>query len=260
MAQSIKKIIKAAKAGGAVLRTYFGKSLETVQKTMAADFRTKADLDSEETILKIFAKEFPDYNIYSEELGEKKKGSEYTLIIDPLDGTNNFVLGLPNFSVSIGLLKNDEIVTGAIYLPFMDQTYWAEKGNGAFRDSVKLKVNSESDIKKSSVSITCGYTSAYGFSDSLIKKLNDRLLKRFLVNWSPAYDFCLLASGKIEAVVSHNLDIYDYVAGKLIATEAGVLITDFSGKSCPDKEGIFIASNGSALHQELVKVIASVSL
>ena len=255
MNKQTEKIIVAAKAGGEILNKYFGQSLETTQKSIVSDFRTKADLESEEQILKILNQEFPDYNIISEEMGERNNNSEYTFFIDPLDGTNNFVLGLPNFSVSIGLLKDDEIITGVVYVPFMDRTYWAEKGKGSFLENKRLKVNDESNILKSSISIVIGYTTSPSFQGNLIKKLMDKNLKRHLVNWSVAYDLCLLASGKIEGIINNNNDLWDYVAGKLIVTEAGGLVTDFMGKKASDKESVFIASNGSGIHQKLVGML-----
>jgi len=208
--------------------------------------------------LKVLRKEFPKYNYHSEEEGISDNGSEYTLIIDPLDGTNNFVLGIPNFSISIGLLRKDEFVAGVVHLPFLSHTYWAEKGKGAFLDDAKLHVGTESEISKSSIAIVCGYINQYEFSSELIKRLNDQRLKRPLTNWSPAYDFCLLASGKIEAIVHNNPEIYDYAAGKLIAAEAGALITDLSGKPVPDKECVFVASNGSMLHKKLLDILPAI--
>src|SRR3989344_581814 len=88
-------VIDAVKAGGAVLLKYFGAAYDIHQKSSASDLRTTADLESEKVILEKLSQTFPDYNLYSEEAGEINKGSEYTFAIDPLDGTSNFVLGIP---------------------------------------------------------------------------------------------------------------------------------------------------------------------
>jgi myo-inositol-1(or 4)-monophosphatase len=127
-----KEVIRAAKTGGEVVRKYFGKSLKLEGKTIPADFRTKADLESEKVIIKILSKSFPKYNIFSEEIGEIDKNSEYTFHVDPLDGTNNFALGIPYSSVSIGLTRGDEIIFGVVYNPMLDNLYYAEKGRGSF--------------------------------------------------------------------------------------------------------------------------------
>lgn len=250
------KIIKAAEKGGQVLKQYFGKSLKLVEKSTTTDFQTKADLESEAVILKILSKQFPDYNIFSEEKGSIDKKSEYTFIIDPMDGSYNFILGIPNFSVSIALLKEREILFSAVYNPILNQTYFAEKGKGAFFDNKRLRVNKEKDIKRAKIVYTCNYIHSREYEINLIKELNEKEVKRILTNWSPALDFCLLASGKIEAVINHDNEIYDYIAGKLIAKEAGALITDFKGrKETNNKNSIFLASNGTKIHQQLLKIL-----
>lgn len=248
-------ISDAAVAGGLVLTKYFGQSLEVIQKSMASDFKTKADEESETEILRVLATQYPDYNIYSEELGKVNKGSEYTFVIDPLDGTNNFVLGIPNFSVSIALLKNEEIVAGVIHVPFLKQTFHAEKGKGCFVGNKKLAVSQEEKVSSVSVSVTSGYSTSVKYRDELVTRLDDIGVKRVLINWSPAYDFCLLASGKIEGIINNDTDLYDYAAGKLIATEAGAIITDFKGNKTPDTSSAFVASNHKSVHDNLLTIL-----
>src|SRR3989344_752859 len=106
----VKNLIKAAHAGGEILRKYFGKTLNPIEKSTLWDFQTEADVGSEKAILKILRRSFPKYNIHAEEEGKTDNGSEFTIVIDPLDGTNNFVLGIPNFSVSIAVLHKNKAV------------------------------------------------------------------------------------------------------------------------------------------------------
>jgi len=193
----LKTMIQATESGGQILKKYFGQTLKLVEKSTVADFRSEADLKSEEVILKILSKEFPNYNIFSEEKGTINKKSEYTFIVDPLDGSNNFVLDIPNFSVCIALLKNDEIISSVIHNPILNQTYFAKKGAGAYLGNKRLQVNKEKDIKKANIVYTCNYIYSRGYASNLIKKLNEKVVKRILTNWSLALDFCLLASGKI---------------------------------------------------------------
>lgn len=254
----IRKIINAAKAGGEVLKKYYGESLETTQKTTVSDFRTKADIQSEEAILAVLKSEFPSYNLYSEEKGDIDKNSDYTLVVDPLDGTNNFVLGIPNFSVSIGLLYKDKIVAGVIYSPMIDNVYYTEKGKGAFLDGKKLLVNSESDIKRATICYNCGYEAHFSEEVKVVNGLYSKDAKRVMANWSPTFDFCMLASGRIEAIINSNIELYDFAAGKLIAKEAGAIVTDLNGNpEKNDKSQSFIISNGSKIHQHIVEVITS---
>lgn len=252
----ITKIIQAAENGGREVNKYFGDVLKINEKSTLSDFRTKADTESEKAILSVLKSEFPDFNILSEETGVIDKNSEYTFIIDPLDGTNNFVLGIPNFSISIALMKNDELILGVVHIPILGQTYYAQKGKGAYLNDRKLSVNSEQDMKRVTISYTCGYINSRDFSQKLQKKLDDFPIKRVLTMWSPAVDLCLLASGKIEAIINNANEIYDFAAGKIIAREAGAVITDFEGnKDVEDRSNVFIVSNTKNIQQNLIVIL-----
>lgn len=255
MEEKYQKIIEAAKAGGQILKNYFGQELAITEKTSPADFFTKADTESEKAILDVLKKAYPDYNIYSEEDGKTNNGSDYTFVIDPLDGSNNFVSGIPNFSVSIALLKGKEIEVGVIYQPIMDRVYCAQKNKGAFLNNNKILVSQETYIKRSGIS----YVATYGHSaedyGEMMKKLEISGAKRVFYNWSVAMDFCYLASGKMEAIINEGCEIYDYLAGKIIAKEAGALVLDFSGKFEQDESNNnFIAVNNKNIADELLKV------
>lgn len=248
-------ILKAAKAGGKIVKSYFGKVLTVSEKSMASDFRTEADTESEAAIISILKKAFPAYNIFSEECGMIAKNSEYTFYIDPLDGTNNFVIGIPNFSVSIALVRGREIVFGAVYLPMLNLMYTAAKGDGAFCNSVKIKPSTETFLSRSTGACSYGYR----FSQtSLLRVVGNfsRKTKRILINWSGAADFCLLASGKIETVVNRKTELHDFLAGKLIAKEAGCVVTDFAGK--PERDDLnhtFLASNNLKIHRQVLSLL-----
>lgn len=256
----IKSMSIAAQAGGAVLKKYFGESLETIQKSTAADFKTKADIESETAILQVLTAAFPRFNILSEEAGVTDQGSEYTFVIDPLDGTNNFVLGVPNFSVSIGLIRNEELIAGVVFVPLLGHTYASAKGQGAFLNQLPLQVNRQSDWQNATINHICGYESDFNQELNLIRGLYAKQAKRISSNWSAAFDFCLLAAGRIEAVVNAESAIHDFAAGKLIAREAGALITDLEGNpETSDKNPHFVASNGTKLHHHLIEVIRQAS-
>ncbi len=252
----ISDVVEAARAGGDVVRGYFGKVLEAEQKSIAGDLRTKADVESEQAIIATLQKRYPLVNIYAEESGYIDKGSDSTFVVDPLDGTNNFVLGLPNFAVSIGVLKGDETTLGVIYNPILDQVYFAEKGKGAFLNGTQIHVNGESDISRATVSYTCGYHTPREYSGNVKRQLRDMGVKRLLDNWAPAYDYCLLASGRIEVVISKEGDLEDYVAAKIIVSEAGGKITDFGGASTDGRSADFVATNGSAVHNQIVALLS----
>lgn len=255
----IKKIIEAAKEGSEILKKYFGRTLKIEEKSLPVDLRTIADLKAEEKILKALEKNFPRFNILSEERGSIDRKSEYTFIIDSLDGTHNFVLGIPNFSLSIGLFKEKEAVAGVVENPILNQIYFAKSGQGAFLNNKKIKVNKKNDIKKAIIAYDCDY----GFYlekyfQELLKKLEKKNVKRVLVNMSPALDLCRLAAGRIEAFINNGNEIYDFAAGKLILKEAGGLITDFKGKQERDeRNNIFLATNGTSIHRKLLEILYS---
>ena len=254
-AKDQKEIIRAAKAGGEVVRKYFGTVLTIVEKSKASDVRTEADVESEAAITGILKKAFPAYNIFSEECGLIDKKSEYTFYIDPLDGTNNFTIGVPNFSVSIALVRGAEIVFGAIYLPMLDLMYSAVKCGGAFCNNRKLTLSVETALNRSTFAFMCGYHCPKPF---IIKTIGNfsRRMKRVLVNWSVASDLCLLASGKIETAINRKTELHDFLAGKLIAKEAGCIVTDFKGQ--PEKNDLshsFLVSNNMKIHRKVLLLL-----
>jgi len=253
----MKKIIEAAEEGGKILKKYFGQTLKVKEKSLPVNIRTVADLESEKKILEILEKNFPDFNILTEEKGLIDKKSEYTFIVDPLDGTSNFVLGIANFSVSIGLFKGNVAVAGVVVNPILNQVYFSRVNQGAFLNKKRIRVSKEDNIKKATISYDCDYGHYLEkYFRKLLGKLEKKRVKRIMINMSPALDLCRLASGKIEAVINNGNEIYDIAAGKLILKEAGGLITDFKGKKETDERNtIFLATNGTILHRKLLKIL-----
>ncbi len=153
-------------------------------------------------------------------------------------------------------MKNRETIAGVIHVPLLHHTYYAEKGVGAYLNEKKLGVNMEEKIANSSVSVVFGYSTSPTERDALAARLAEHGVKRVFQNWSSAYDFCLLAAGKIEAIINKETDMYDYAAGKLLAVEAGAKITDFNANSISDESSIFVASNAvSLLHNTIIQII-----
>jgi len=252
----ITHLIKAAEVGGKELSYYFGLNLHKQTKTTPSDLKTSADINSEKAIINHLNNSFPTYNIRSEEAGFIDNNSPYTFIIDPLDGSHNYVLGIPNFSVSIGLLKGEDIVAGVVHVPLLKQTFYAEKGCGAYEKKQKLKVNNVQDIQTASVSFTYGYSANQQIIAGIKQNIQQLQVGRLLSHWSPAAEYCLLASGKIEGIINYGNELYDFAAGKLIAKEAGAIITDFNGLSEKnDTSNMFIASNHSKIHKQLLQTV-----
>lgn len=256
MEQTLDHLIAAARAGGEVLRQRFGHHGQVTRKTTAADVQTEADVASERAILALLERDFPDCTIVAEESGRLERRSDRTILVDPLDGTNNYVLGIPHLAVSLALLEGDTLVAAVVHQPMLRQTYWASRGGGAYLDGHRIYVNQEAAVRQATVAQVYPYRITSAEVGARTDGLWQLGCRRVLLVWASALDFCLLASGKIEAVVHHGSEFYDYAAGKLIAREAGAKITTLTGASEADDHNLqFLASNGTAIHHRLISVL-----
>ena len=245
--------IRAAKEAGAVLKSHYF-SIKNVEIKGKHDLVTVADKDSEEKIIGIIREAFPDHNIVAEESGDQKKDSDYEWIIDPMDGTNDYVMGIPYFSVSIALAKNNEVILGVIYNPVLDELYVAEKGRGAFLNDQPITVSARYKLSESMV------TTSYLPEDDDIKKGLDRAktlslnTRKVIVNFSSALDLCNVARGRIDAVVDSGTLLVDHAAAALIVSEAGGKVQNFDGEDWDVKQIGIVASNGR-IHDELIRLL-----
>jgi myo-inositol-1(or 4)-monophosphatase len=185
-------MMHAAKHAGKELLKYFGKRIDFEEKTQPSDICTDADISSERIIMSNLESSFPKYNILSEEAGLIDHKSDFTFIIDPLDGSNNFLLGIPNFSVSIGLMHKDTVISGVVYVPILQQLYSAQKGKGAYLNKKRLHVNKVTRIQQATISCTHGYNADKDFIFHINRKLTQLAIKRYLTNWSPATEYSFL--------------------------------------------------------------------
>lgn len=244
---------KAIKSAGSTLLNYYGKQLQLDHKSTSADYRTIADVEAEKIIIKAIETLFPDYSIFAEEYGRIQKNSLYTFVIDPLDGTNNFILGVPVFTSSVALMKGKETIYGVINNPITGDVYYAMKGKGAFLNDKQITVSVENQRRDITVSYFCNYITPKERIIEFKTKLANLAVRRNLDLWAPAFCYCSLASGKIEAIINDGIELYDFAAGKLIALEAGAKVTDFSGTNLiDDTADAFIVSNGDVIHSMLV--------
>ncbi|MBU1131559.1 inositol monophosphatase [Patescibacteria group bacterium] len=251
-----KNIIRAVEKSGEIVLSYFGKSIKTESKGMPLNFVTAADLKSEKNLIRAVEKEFPKYNIQSEEAGFIDKKSDYTFVMDPLDGTINLKIGIPYFSVTMALLKGDETVFTVINNPVTKQTFYAEKGKGTFLNGKRARVNGVKNLEDCVAAYSCGWQTPRARSINLKKKIHGIGIKRILANWAPVYDFCLLASGKIETMICYNNELHDFVGGLLLVREAGGKITDFKGKPLKnDRVNTFLMTNGTSIHNKIINVL-----
>ena len=197
-------------------------SFKVNTKSTKTDLVTEVDLFSEDMIKAKIEKNYPEHNILGEESGNTNKESDYTWVIDPLDGTNNYASAYPIYCVSIALKYKSEIVLGVIYVPELDEIYSAIKGKGAYKSGEEIKISNKN--KLSSALISTGFP--YDKKDSEIDNLApfNKILKKIRGvrrSGSAAFDFISIASSRIDAFWEFKLKEWDYAAGKLIVEEAG---------------------------------------
>ena len=206
-------MIKASEKASKVLIRDFGE-LEKLQvsKKGPTDFVTNADIKAEKIIIEELKKARPNYSIISEENGiEKNKDKSNTWIIDPIDGTINFLHGIPHFAISIALQFNNEIVSGLIFDPIKNELFYAEKNNGAFFNNQRIRVSKKNNINECL------------FAIGKIKNEPDLTYRR---SGCAALDMAYVASGRYDGYFQNNLNLWDIAAGIIIIKEAGGIIND----------------------------------
>ena len=211
---NLNLMIKASEKASKVLIRDFGE-LEKLQvsKKGPTDFVTNSDLKAEKIIIEELKKGRPNYSIISEESEIKKnKDTENTWIIDPIDGTVNFLHGIPHFAISIALKCKDEIVSGLIFDPIKDELFYAEKNNGAFFNNQRIRVSKKNQIND------CLFAS----SGNLKKEIDLPYRK----SGSAALDMAYVASGRYDGYFQNSLNLWDIAAGIIIIKEAGGLISE----------------------------------
>ncbi|MBN2260562.1 MAG: inositol monophosphatase [Clostridiales bacterium] len=251
----IKLIIELAKEVGAYQMAHFKKhDYQVRSKTTNIDMVTEIDIHSEKMIIEWIQKNYPEHRIISEEAGRIEKNSEYTWIIDPLDGTTNYSKGIPVFAVSIALHKNDERFLGVVYVPYFKDVYHAVKGEGAFLNGSRIGNNSIADLSNSVVASGFPYDRKTAVDNNVnyAAKVIPQV-KGFRRMGAAAYDLCLIAEGSFDGYWEMGLKPWDVEAGLLIITEAGgyyKYINNIRGKK------ILIAGNEKII-RELEEILMS---
>ncbi len=251
----IDKIIQIAKEAGNIIREGFGQNFIIEFKTNELNLVTEIDKASEKLITDFIRKNFPSHSILAEESGNINDGSEYVWVIDPLDGTTNFAHGLPIFSVSIGVQKNNHTIAGVVYDVMRDIVYAAEKNSDAYENDKKIFVSKELNLGRSLLVTGFPYNIRENPENALEKftafTVRARGIRRL---GSAAIDFCYTAKGVFEGFWEVHLHPWDICAGKLILEEAGGLITDFEGNPVDIFSKKILASNG-LIHQQMIDVL-----
>lgn len=244
----------AAKEAAKIVMSFYGKKKETDHKGVV-DLVTEVDIASEKKIVEIIKSKYPNHGFILEEGDDSQTDSEYIWVIDPIDGTTSFAHDYPMFSISIALFKSCKPFLGVVYVPYLDELFYAQLGIGAYLNDKKINVSKIDSLNKSLV--------ATGFPYSRIKSNVDNLnnfskmakiaqgLRR---SGSAAIDICYVACGRVDAYWELGLKIMDTAAAQVILKESGGKVTDYLGRNI-DKDFSKVVATNSIVHDELLEVL-----
>ena len=233
-------MIKASEKASKVLIRDFGE-IEKLQVSRKGptDFVTNSDIKTEKIIIEELKKAKPNYSILSEEFGiEKNKDKNNTWIIDPIDGTVNFLHGIPHFAISIALKSNGEIVSGLIFDPIKDELFFAEKNSGAFFNNHRIRVSKKNEINE------CLFATG--------GKLKNELEIPYRKSGCAALDMAYVASGRYDGYFQHNLNIWDIAAGIILIKEAGGVINEID---LDNNQKIKVIASSADISQKLQQIL-----
>ena len=235
---NLNVMIKASEKASKILIRDFGE-LENLQvsKKGPLDFVTNSDLKTEKIIIEELKKAKPNYSVISEESGiEQNKDKKNTWIIDPIDGTINFLHGIPHFAISIALKSDNEIVSGLIFDPIKNEVFYGEKDNGSFFNNQRIKVS-----KKDSLNDCLFGTGG---------KVDDETNIPYRKSGCAALDMAYVASGRYDGYFQKNLNLWDIAAGIVIIKEAGGIINEID---LSKNKNIKIIASSANINTKLLK-------
>ena len=239
---NLNLMIKACEKASKILIRDFGE-IEKLQvsKKGPSDFVTNSDIKAEKIIIDELTKGRPDYSIISEENGVKKnKDNKNTWIIDPIDGTVNFLHGIPHFATSIALKFKNEIISGLIFDPIKDEMFYAEKNNGAYLNNKRIRVSKKNNLTE------C----LFATSGAIQKKIEFSYRK----SGSAALDMAYLACGRYDGYFQKNLNLWDIAAGLILVEEAGGMVNKIN---LNDHEDLKIIASSPNINEKLMEKISN---
>jgi len=250
-------MVKACRKAAKTLIRDFGE-IEKLQVSVKGpgDFVTNSDKKVEQILIDELQKARPNYSVLSEEIGEINNDESFRWIIDPIDGTSNFLHGIPHFAISLGLEQNKEIICGIIYDPIKDELFSAEKGNGSYLNNQRMRVSARSKLKDCIIFTGGPKISAKDRELSLkeYNKFSTKILTPIRKMGSASLDLAYVAAGRCDGFWQRNLNYWDIAAGIILVKEAGGYITDFEGKNEYIENKNILATN-SLINEEMIEVL-----
>ncbi|MCF7755048.1 inositol monophosphatase [Paenibacillus xylanexedens] len=228
--QTVKEIaVRIIREAGLISKEKFDNFVELRSKDEFGDVVTEVDHICEEIIIKQIQDVFPSHQIHSEEAGLIGTKHDWLWLIDPLDGTNNFAIGLPVFAISITLMYKRQPVLGVVYEPLTERLFVSVIGEGASCNNRQIHIKSNPNIFKGNIGWIQGHRVQNDPQAVKLRQHIDIRFKRMLRLWAPTLQWCMLAKGDIDGIVLYNSEGDDLYSGILMVKEAGGLVIDFEG-------------------------------
>jgi myo-inositol-1(or 4)-monophosphatase len=244
----------ARKAGSVILRHHGRIDRLTVAEKSANDFVSEVDRAAEQAIIEIIRKAYPDHAILAEESG-LRAGSDYRWLIDPLDGTTNFLHGFPQFSVSIALEHRGRGVSAVVYDPLREELFVADQGGGAYLNDHRIRVSGQKGLPGALIGTGIPFRDQ-SHIDAYLAMLRAMVRDTAGIRrpGSAALDFAYVASGRLDGFWELGLSPWDFAAGALLVREAGGTVTDLSGGDHHMETGNVIAG-GMKVHADMLQTL-----
>lgn len=237
--------VRAARKAGEIMIRHLNRleSLEVTEKSRN-EYVTEIDRMAEDIIVEVIHDHYPDHSILGEERGQQGE-HEFQWIVDPLDGTTNFIHGFPVFSVSIAVTHNGQLEHGVVYDPLRQEIFSASRGQGAQLDGRKIRVSRRPGMQHSLIATGFPYRANKKYLDQYLEMLKAVISVSAGIRrpGSAALDLCYVAAGRVDGFWEIGLNIWDVAAGALIIKEAGGRISDFRGSDGYLQSGNIVAGN-----------------
>jgi len=244
--------IKAAKEAEKVILKYYKEGIETKVKSDLSPV-TRADIESEKKIIATIKRQFPSHSFLGEESVKSLKNKGYLWVIDPIDGTKNYVRKIPLFATQIALMKDGELILGVSNAPLLKELMYAEKGNGAYCDGKKVQVSAIKDLNTAYMLFGgVEHFERHNLIKNLLSLINNTRGHRGIGDF---WSYHLLAQGKIDIMIEAQTKIWDIAAVKVIVEEAGGKVTDTKGKQVNLNTNSILATNGK-LHEAVLRYLS----
>lgn len=244
--------IKAAKDAGDFLLSNFGK-VATIESKGDRNLATNVDREAEKLIVDRIKSAFPSHGILAEEGGQQNIEGDYLWIIDPLDGTHNYIRNINIFGVSIGAMHKDEFIAGIIYIPYDKELYVAERGSGASKNGTSIHVSARDNLKDCSISFDSSIRYAPAVMLNVLDKLAGEVFNIRMLG-SSARVLSYIAEGKLDFAVEFHDKPWDFSGGVCIVEEAGGRLTTLGGEPLTYTSIGYIASNTS-VHSKVEEIV-----